>query len=337
MSNGGILDVSTGAAQAIGRYFSVISVIPSSLYVAFVYLLVASGSWRHSPNWSQAFKSLGHLGVEGIALLALFSIGLGVVIHPIQFSLVQFFEGYWGTTPVAQAIRSRRIMHYRDLCNKLREERISATEQLKQQPVDAPGATVAPSRARLRSQYEEAIRVRSNFPRAMDQIMPTRLGNVLRRFEYDAGRQYSMDAVQIVPLLLLVAPADHVDYVNDQRTQLDLAVRMTFISAIATATAVFFLWPYGYWALVAIVPYALAYLCYRGSVVAGSHYGSALDNLINLDRFALYEQLHLRLPAGTVHEREMNEKLKSLFLYSETGILWYEHPASATPKDSASG
>jgi hypothetical protein len=337
MSNGGIIDVSTGAAQAIGRYFSVISVIPSSLYVAFVYLLVASGSWRHSPNWSQAFKSLGHLGVEGIALLALFSVGLGVAIHPIQFSLVQFFEGYWGTTPVAQAIRSRRITHYQDLCKKLRDERICAAEQLEKQPVEASEAAVAASRAKLLSQYEEARRVRSNFPRAMDQVMPTRLGNVLRRFEYDAGRQYSMDAIQIVPLLLLVAPASHVDYVNDQRTQLDLAVRMTFISAVAIATAIFFLWPYGYWALVAIVPYALAYLSYRGSVVAGSHYGSALDDLINLDRFALYEQLHLKLPAGTVHEREMNEKLKSLFMYNEAEIMWYEHPASATPKDSASG
>jgi hypothetical protein len=95
MSNG-VVDVSTGVAQAVGRYFSVISVIPSSIYVGFVYLLIASGSWRHSPNWSHAFMSLEHIGIGGIAVLAFLSIGLGLLIHPVQFAVVQFFEGYWG-------------------------------------------------------------------------------------------------------------------------------------------------------------------------------------------------------------------------------------------------
>ena len=78
-----------------------------------------------------------------------------------------------------------------------------------------------------------------------------------------------MDALQIVPHLLLIAPANHVAYVNDQRSQLDLAVRMTFISMTASATALLFLWPYGLWALIAVIPYMLAYLTYRGAVVAG--------------------------------------------------------------------
>src|SRR5690348_2547827 len=115
MPNGGIIDVSTGAAQAIGRYFSVISVIPSALYVVFVYLLIASGSWTHSPNWEHAFTSLEHVSIGDIGALAFLSIGLGLVIHPIQFTLVQFFEGYWGTARFAQRIRVQRIMHYRRL------------------------------------------------------------------------------------------------------------------------------------------------------------------------------------------------------------------------------
>ena len=119
MSSGSIADVGTGAAQAIGRYFSVISVIPSSFYVAFVYLLIASASCHASPNWSKAFASLGHLGATGIALLAFFSIGIGLIIHPIQFAIVQFFEGYWGSGPVAQAIRTQRIRRYRRLWDEL--------------------------------------------------------------------------------------------------------------------------------------------------------------------------------------------------------------------------
>ena len=38
MPNGNLADIGTGVAQTIGRYFSVISVVPSSFYVVFVYI-----------------------------------------------------------------------------------------------------------------------------------------------------------------------------------------------------------------------------------------------------------------------------------------------------------
>src|SRR5690242_21719791 len=128
MSNAGIVDISTGVASSIGRYFSVISVVPSSLYVVFVYLLVASGSWVHSPDWNHALTSLNQLGTIG--LLAFASIALGVFIHPIQFATVQFFEGYWGTRSLPQAIRYRRIIHYQQLCAAHNMDVKSATDQL---------------------------------------------------------------------------------------------------------------------------------------------------------------------------------------------------------------
>ena len=323
MADGGIVDVGTGAAQAIGRYFSVVSVIPSSLYVAFVYLLVASGSWNHSPDWKQAVTSFEHISIGGIGALAFLSIGLGLIIHPIQFALVQFMEGYWGTVPAVQSIRSQRILHYQLLCQRLYNERIAALEALESLPEEAVGPNAA--RARLISQRAEALRIRDYFPRATDDIMPTRLGNMLRRYEAQAGHQYGMDALQVVPHVLLIAPANHVDYVDDQRSQLDLAVRMTFISVLASVTALLFLWPYGFWVLVAVIPYVLAYLSYRGSVVAAGHYGSAFDAVINLDRFALYEQLHLPLPADTKAERVTNKKMKGLFEYSPVNVE-YKHP-----------
>jgi hypothetical protein len=333
MANGGIVDVSTGAAQAIGRYFSVVSVVPSFLYVSYVYLLIASGSWQHAPDWRQAFASLGHLGIGGIALLTLASIGLGVIIHPIQFATVQFFEGYWGTGPLAQAIRSQRILHYQRLCMRLDAEWTSANNWLADLDDAGIGGKVANS-VRARSWADETLRVRGAFPSELAEVMPTRLGNVLRRAESEAGSQYCLDALQVVPHLMLTAPAGHADYVNDQRSQLDLAVRMTFLSAIATATAVLFLWPYHFWVMVALIPYAIAYLSYRGAVVAASHYGAAIDALINLDRFSLYQQLHLRLPTTTEEERRFNTKLTELLRYDEDQSLSYEHPGTA---DSPAG
>jgi hypothetical protein len=328
VANVSVIDAGSGAAQAIGRYFSVISFVPSTLYVVFVYILIESGAWLHSPNWGHAFKSLASLGISGIALLAFASIGLALLIHPIQFAVVQFFEGYWGTSPLAQAIRSQRIIYYQNLCGKLNQEIRSASLQLTNWGDDPKVGTRHAIKTPVRSRMDEASRIRSAFPRDLEQVMPTRLGNVLRRVEARAGRQYGMDLLQVVPHLLLIAPANHVDYVNDQRSQLDLAVRMTFISAVASATAVLFLWPYGLWVLIAAIPYALAYLSYRGSVVAAGHYGAALDTLINLDRFMLYQKLHLKLPDSTKEERKTNASMAELFNYSHRESIPYEHPSA---------
>ncbi len=323
MSNSSIIDISSGAAQSIGRYFSVISVVPSSHYVRFVYALVTSGGWQHSPNWSHAFKSLEKLGLGGVTLLAFLSIAFGVIIHPAQFSLVQFFEGYWGNRRIAQAVRTQRILHYQQFCAKLNNKKRQAEKrrsQLRVAGVSAPSGRVGPLSA-----ISEANRVRDNFPRSFDNIMPTRLGNALRRAESQAGSQYGLNALIAVPHILMVAPAGHVEYVNDQRSQLDLAVRMTFMSVLASATAILFLWRCHFWVFIAIIPYALAYLSYRGSVVAAGHYGSALDTLINLDRFALYQQLHLELPDGTAAERKTNKRLARLFNYDDKANIDYQH------------
>ena len=324
MASGGIIDASSGVAQTIGRYFSVVSVIPSSLYIIYIYVLIASGSWQHSPNWSHAVKSLEQLGVGGLAFLAFLSVALGIIIHPIQFAIVQFFEGYWGTSPFAQAIRARRILRYQRLYQGLIDEQNRTQDQLTSQL--RAGVRAPAVRTPLQSKLDETSRIIETFPRGLSQVMPTRLGNVLRRSEANAGSQYGLNALQVVPQLLLIASPGHVDYVNDQRSQLDLAVRMTFISALASATTVLFLWPYRLWVLVAVIPYVLAYLSYRGSVVAATLYGSALDTLINLDRFALYEQLHLQLPADTDRERGTNKKLKRLFKYDDAVVLKYRHP-----------
>jgi hypothetical protein len=324
MANGSIVDVGTGTAQTIGRYFSIISVIPSSLYVVFVYVLITSNAWHHSPDWSRAFTSLERLGFGGIAVLALLSIALGVIIHPVQFAMVQFFEGYWGNTRIAQAIRSQRIRRYQLLCQDLTNKQVDAVEQVSS--LQEAGVVDAVARTAALSRLGEAERVRETFPRKLDQVMPTRLGNALRRAEAQAGSQYNLDALQAVPHILLIAPTSHVEYVSDQRSQLDLAVRMTFMSGLASATAILFLWHRHLWMLIALIPYMLAYLSYRGSVIAAGHYGSALDILINMDRFELYKQLHLKIPTETFEEREGNKKLARLFAYDSEVVVEYQHP-----------
>jgi hypothetical protein len=98
---------------------------------------------------------------------------------------------------------------------------------------------------------------------------------------------------------------------------------------VAAGTTIIFLCRDGAWVLIALIPYVLAYFSYRGSVIAAGHYGSALETLINLNRFALYEQLHVQLPASTEKEREANEKLMGLLAYKNPAGIAYKHPDAA--------
>ena len=54
----------SGMGSAIGRYFSVVSFIPSLFLVGFTFALIESGAWSESGslNWARAGSAFTHLG-----------------------------------------------------------------------------------------------------------------------------------------------------------------------------------------------------------------------------------------------------------------------------------
>jgi hypothetical protein len=179
----------------------------------------------------------------------------------------------------------------------------------------------------LRSIADENARLAAGYPlpndvgmhEEYDDMMPTRLGNALRKYERQAGSQYGLDAVSVIQQVSFVAQPERLAYVGDQRQLLDLSVRMR----------------HGPWLLLALLPYGIAYLSYRGAVIVAHEYGAAVAAMIDLDRFALYDALRMPQPKNTATERRMNAKLMKLLTTQNPNIvLRYEHPAVP---DSASG
>jgi hypothetical protein len=323
-----VTSVVSGTGKAIGRYFSVVSVLPSILLVIYIFLLASSGSLRHSPNWHAAFAALDKAGLGGAALLVVAGIAVALVLHPLQFSMVQLLEGYWGTGRLAQQIRASRIRRHRDRRLWLNVIAADADSSLsggqKDSGLDLDGWLDL--KVKLASQHDEAVRSERGYPKNLIHTMPTRLGNMLRRYEVLAGAPYELDAPTVLPYLALVAPPEHLDYLNDQRSALDLAVRTSMTSAIACLVTVVFLWHSGLWLLIALIPYGVAYAAYRGSVIAAQSYGIAMSAIIALNRFALYDYLHMPRPSTTKHERVMNKKLMALLRYKKKASLRYRYP-----------
>ena len=310
-----VVDVVSAPASAIGRYFSVLSVVPSSLFTAYAYALLAAAPWSGHPHWTRAAEAFSGLGLGGVAALGLVSLLVGLALQPLQYSLVQFCEGYWGTSAPAQPLMTRRVLHHRRTRTALLDQEGDALRKLQdadQSPLDADADRVDDAHLPALNRYGEATRLLDQYPDNQNDIRPTRLGNVLRRHEAVAGEPYRLPGVTVTPHLALVAPTADVEYLDDRRTQMDLAVRLAVLSALATGLTAVALARAGLWLLLALVPYGGTYLFYRGAVGLAQGYGTALKILIDLNRFALYDRLRMEPPASLQAEREMNKRLAAV-------------------------
>lgn len=318
-----ITDVTGATRDSIGRYFSLVSFIPSTFLVAYAFILLSSGVLHHPPDPNSVVRAMSHLGLAEVAALLALSVGLGLVLHPLQFAMVQLLEGYWGIGNIAQQARATRIWWHQRRLVALGERAGYYENKLENLPEGGdPQDQIA-----LFSRLDEADRLSAEQPTELHLVMPTRLGNVLRYYESKAGLPFGLDAIQVMPYIARVASAEDMDYVNDQRSNLDLAVRLSLVSVIAFILSLILLWRYGLWLLAALVPYSLALLSYRGATIAAAAYGQAFSTIIALNRFALYERLHLPMPRNMTEERNANATLGSILEFSDDKSPRYKHPS----------
>ncbi len=307
------LDTIAGAPARIGRYFSVVSLIPSTLFASYLYLLVRSGAWSGPVNLSGAAE---HLDFSGLAALGLISLLVALALHPLQFAIIQLFEGYWGTSRLVRPMLLGRALHHRNRLEALLRETGPESGQPSPSSVDLDQMLVT----------DEAMRLRLAYPE-VERVLPTRLGNALRRYEDKAGTPYGLNVIGVTPRLGMIAGEKELSYVQNQRTQLDLAVRTTFLALVSSLLTLLFMWRHGLWMLLAIGPYTVGYLSYLGATVIAQEYGTALSVLLELNRFTLYERLHLKQPDTASEERLAGAVLSGTFDYDATAEVRYVHPA----------
>jgi hypothetical protein len=247
-----------------------------------------------------------NLSLGTIGFLVLLSLALGIVLHPLQFAAVQLLEGYWGVGRWAQAIRGVLVERHVRRRHALWDLRFLAKDR-RDAATDEKARHLSSEAIRWGSIEAEADRLYRRYPDTPVLVMPTSLGNMLRRYEVGPGEPYGIDVPATAPLLAMVAPPEHMAYVNDQRSSLDMAVRTCLVSAASTVVTFLFLWDDGLWLLLALAPHLACWLAYRGSVVAAEHYGIALATLMILNRFALYEHLRLDPPRTLRQEVALNK------------------------------
>lgn len=311
----------------VGRYFTVVSLLPSVVLVVYIVLLARTGAWTGPVNLSAAVAGFD---LGSVALVGTASLLMALTLNPLQFALIQSFEGYWGDTRLGRDLHLLRLRHHRRRKAWLDHQHEQADRELGRydngvEDVSAPDEALA-----LSITVNETGRLSGYYPKKFEDMLPTRLGNVLRRYERSVGSTYGLDLIPSTPRLAMVGQQREVDYVQDQRVQLELAVRTSFLSLVAVAVTVAFMWRHGFWLLLALGPYLVAYLSYRGAVVLAHEYGTALAVLLELNRFTLYEKLHHPVQDRARDEVRANKNLMDAFRYEPKVDLRYEHPVTTT-------
>jgi hypothetical protein len=343
MAGTSITDAALNVGGKIGRNFSVVSMVPSLFLVLWTYALVESGAWSGPPDFADLRRNVAAWGLPEVAWLLVAALILGLLLHPLQFATVQLLEGYWGGSRLALAAASLRIKHYRRKWQELHERWTNHDDTIKKAFRDSEIAKVDPGVTELDYLDSEDADdlvphvvardvlepLRDNFPTGR-RIMPTRLGNTLRRFEDLAGSQYGIDVITTATHFGLIAPDRHQEYLDDARQQMDAAARLCSVAAIATVLTVAALFTDGLWLLIALAPYLFTYIAYRATIGAAEEYASAVSTLIDLNRFELYRQLGVAKPTSAREERETNAELMPLLRYEHTNPTYADEDTEAT-------
>ena len=345
------LDLAVGASSRIGRYFAIVSVLPSALLVLFVIFIHGAAVAGASLELSEGMAALSELGLVGAIWVAIASLLLSLLLHPAQFALTQFMEGYWGASRVGTLLATHRILVHRRRARSLADAQIDAEEAwtwkaYRSLPSEVRAAHRGaanhsdrvelaalrmdqPSTDFLVGSYVRAQaldRALARYPINGRRIMPTRLGNILRRNEDLIGSGYGLDLITVAPYLASVADEAHYRDVQSEGEQMDLSIRMCLVLLLAaTVTAV--LWaPTGWGALLSLVPYGGAYLAYRAACASAEAYMSALAVVTHLNRFALYRALGLGLPNNAAHEVQLAGQVSQM-LENDRGDWTFVHEA----------
>ena len=154
------------------------------------------------------------------------------------------------------------------------------------------------------------------FPVRKADVMPTRLGNVLRAAEDYPGddERYGMDAVFYWPRLYVILPADTRSLTESYRSALD---RMILLASLAvafppTALVVLFFAHTSWltWGIAAAASILLAAAGYQGAIGAAVAFGDVLRSCFDNYRRTLLTQLGMIPPSSLEDERKLWGALK---------------------------
>ncbi|BEL05192.1 hypothetical protein Q0Z83_033830 [Actinoplanes sichuanensis] len=268
--------VFTSATGLLDRRFTVNVLLPVLVWAGGLTAVAVSGiGWPQALTWWKARDGAEQawLAVAAVAAVVL----LAYVAAGQSMALTRIGEGYWPARLARPGVALQRR----------RRQRLD---------LRTPGG------------YERRYR---EFPVDESDLLPTRLGNVLRAAERYPGDpdRYGLDAVFFWPRLYLVLPADVREQVDRCRGALDRAVLTAGLAVLfpfaAIPVVVWFGGGWRLWATGAVAAVVVAVLAHRSAIDGALAFGEILRACFDLHRLTLLAQYGLVRPETLEGERAL--------------------------------
>lgn len=236
--------------------------------------------------------------VAGLILVTVSSL----IIDCFTLRILRLLEGYWPTWPGIALVARRRRERWRGklLC-------------LEQSLLEASDAGDQVAGARIQTELR-------NYPPDEADMLPTRVGNIIRAGERRPYIWYGLDPVIVWPQLWLVLPEQPRIDLTYSRGQLDRSVAACTWAVLSCALAA--LWPWA--ALTGVL--AAAAIWYWWLPAAAWRYATLISAIFDTHRFLLYNALHYPLPTDPRTEPESGRALTQALWTDNNKSPAYIHP-----------
>jgi hypothetical protein len=297
------------------------------------------------PGLAAIAQNARDLSALGIVLSVLGILSGAVLLRPFQMTAVRILEGYWVSKPVPSLVFTLSVEHH----TRRRAIAVILQRPRHQHNDDKEINTVLRNerqRERLERRARRASRVAHSYPVNPEAVLPTRLGNVLRRAETIAGERYGLNTVVTYPRLQPFLSPPVLSRINSLVDLLDTTSTFVFVFALDSILSTPLIARLDRWSAIPAVAAVLCLMCYLGAINAARLLASEYATAYDLHRFDMLAGLHRRLPDNAFDEFEENTRLSDFFA-SEREIAggdrkgWkYQHPeakASAPPAAPSTG
>ncbi|NMF66134.1 hypothetical protein DP113_05615 [Brasilonema octagenarum UFV-E1] len=352
-------DVLKEVPGLLGRRFLMNAFFPSFLFWGLI-IVVASAGQADFVNvlkeWNQLDITLKALQIVGFfSCVTVFSIILSNNFNTI----LRFYEGYWNF-PLGRLLENNRRRWYQSHLRKLdfdnhkkeldeeidkikQELKKNTSQQQKKLRLEEQLKKLEEQLKKLQHQDNsgklyETIYLYYPLPTQPEQVMPTRLGNILRNAELYSRDRYDIDAVLIWPRLYNLFPGHFIETIAEAKSSLDF---MLVVSALSSIFALFS----GIYLVIVKASGLLFLTCFWGGLfLAWLTYQSALGSALlyaqqikagfDLYRHELLKQMRLELPNTPLEEPELWEKIGQLLYHNIRVELQYKDTDAAKTQNS---
>jgi hypothetical protein len=302
--------------------FVAVTLFPVALLAVLLGSLIASGGLIAAPApdlLAATVRQVGGIQLFGL-LLTVFLVAL--LVHPFHPQLLRLLEGYWSpfVEPLARLLLTLQRRRRRRL------ERIIRT---KPEMAD---------QVRYRQRAASQLQLYPN----ENRLLATRLGNVMRAAEDQAGQRYGLDTVTIWPRLYPYVSDRLARALSETRTQLDAYVSLCFVLLVATLVLFPALATDGLWLALPAATTMGSWVSYRAATRTAAKYGHLIAVAFDLHRFEMLHGLHYPIPNTLEEELEFNQQLSKFLrsgrpLHGSDHKHCYEHAAGFWHGQRSSG